>query len=235
MLACIILSSFILVSCGTPIKPVAAAEPWLATAPQTRQAVLDTLAAEGSTPARNDALPLLHKAQDEIAQNSPQSRAAAIDDAYDAALLLINRRIDPALTARTFDGFLLPLLPDASSDPARYDGRRLLLKTAATVYGTAGQTDRQLAVLMLLRHEAGSNENLQDWVSLQLSAIYARRKQYAPAVDALQAVKTRVMMGPVVSFEELQRKADAQNISRKKPAHAKPSHAKPHKKGLAHR
>lgn len=58
------------------------------------------------------------------------------------------------------DGFLLPLLADASPDPARYDGRRLLLKTAAVVCGTVGQTDRQLAALMLLRWEAGSNENL---------------------------------------------------------------------------
>ena len=219
-------------------KPVSAAqqlvsaEPWLSKASQTRLDILTELASKAGQPPYDKALPLLQKAQAELAQTDPKSRSAAVDDAYDAALLVITQTQDHALAARLFDGFLLPALRFASPDPGRYDGRLHLLKTAVSVYGQAGLPDRQLAALRLLRQEAGDNENLQDWVNLQFSAIYAQRGQYGPAADALTAVQTPAMMGPVSSFETLEQKSEEQKQEQEQQAasaktrSAKLAHAK---------
>ena len=205
-----------------------AAQPWLAGAAQTRQAVLAALVPQAKQPPYDKALPLLQHAQAELVSPDPKAHAAAVDDAYDAALMVMTQTDNHALAARLFDGFLLPALPFASPDPARYDGRLHLLKTAVSVYGQAKMPQRQVAVLTLLRREAAGNENLQDWVSLQCSAVYAQRGQYAPAVAALEAVKTPVMMGPVAAYEQLAQKADAQKANAEKQA-AKPVKTHPAK------
>jgi len=190
-------------------QKAALAEPWLATAAETRRDVLAELAPNAAQSPYDKALPLLQKAQAELAQTDADAHASAVDDAYDAALSVMP--LSPALAARLFDGFLLAALRYASPDPARYDGCLHLLKTAVSVYGQAGLPDRQLAALRLLQQEAGTNQNLQDWAKLQLAAIYTQRGQYVPAMDALDAVQTPAMRGPVAAVPGLQQKfADQQ-------------------------
>ncbi len=199
---------------GKPIAPVTrqptveAAQPWLLTATQTRATVLAELAPKATQTPYDKVLPLLQKAQSEIAQGTPESKKTALGDAYDAALSVVAHTDDHALAARLFDGFVLPLLPFASTNPALYNGRLLLLKTAVGVYGQAEMPDRQLAALRLLRPLAADNENLADWVNLQFASIYARRGQYQPAMDALSAVKTPGMMGPTAALPVLEQKQE---------------------------
>ena len=185
-----------------------AAQPWLLTATQTRQSVLTELAPKAAQMPYDRVLPLLQKAQAEIAQGTPDAKTAALGDGYTAALAVVAHTEDHLLAARLFDGFILPLLPFASTDPARYDGRLLLLKTAVGVYGQAEMPDRQLAALNLLRRDVGDNENLADWVNLQYASIYARRGQYQPAMDALSSVKSPGMMGPTASLPVLEQKQE---------------------------
>ena len=191
-----------------PAASPEAAQPWLLTATRTRQSVLAELAPKATQTPYDRVLPLLQKAQAEIAQGTPDAKKAALGDSYTAALAVVAHTDDHLLAARLFDGFILPLLPFASSDPARYDGRLLLLKTAVGVYGQAEMPDRQLAALKLLRRDVGDNENLADWVNLQYAAIYARRGQYQPAMDALSAVKSPGMMGPTASLPVLEQKQE---------------------------
>ena len=212
-----------------PAASPEAAQPWLTTATQTRASVLAQLAPKAAQTPYDKALPLLQKAQAEIKQGTPDAKTAALGDAYDAALAVIAHTDDHLLAARLFDGFVLPLFPFASSNPALYNGRLLLLKTAVGVYGQAGMPDRQLAALRLLRPLAADNENLSDWVNLQFATIYAGRGQYQPAMDALSAVKSPGMMGPTAALPVLEQKQeDEQDEKKSKAAKAAAltSHAK---------
>ncbi len=190
------------------------AEPWLATARRTRTDVLAQLAPRASQPPYNKILPLLTRAQAELQRPLLSEKRSGIGDAYDAALLILTQTQDRVLAARLFDGFLLASLRFASPGPALYDGRRHLLKAAFGAYQQAGQEDRQLAVLRLLRREAQGDENLSDWVSLQFAAVYAHRGQYQPAMDALNAVQSPGMSGGTASLPDLQMKLDDQELKR---------------------
>ena len=213
-----------------PAASPEAAQPWLLTATRTRQSVLTELVPKAAQTPYDRVLPLLQKAQAEIAQGTPDAKKAALGDSYTAALAVVAHTQDHVLAARLFDGFVLPLLPFASADPARYDGRLLLLKTAVGVYGQAEMPDRQLAALKLLRPEAADNENLEDWVNLQYASIYARRGQYQPAMDALSSVKSPGMMGPTASLPVLEQKQEEEQdklkTAKAKKAAALSSHAK---------
>ena len=188
--------------------PPAPAEPWLAGAALTRQKVLNELAPKAKQPPYDKVLILLTRTQKELALPDPDAKRAAIDDAYDAALLVQTKTDDPALTARLFDGFLMPALPFARTDPTFYDSRRQLLKAAFGAYQKAGQEDRQLAALRLMQKEAGDDENFSDWVNLQFASLYAHRGQYEPAMDALGAVKSPGMMGSTAFLPAMQQKME---------------------------
>lgn len=213
---CLALSALLLCLSGptsarqpAAVKPqptVEATHPWLLTATQTRASVLAELAPKIAQTPYDTVLPLLQKSQAEIAQSTPDAKKAALGDAYDAALSVVAHTDNHLLAARLFDGFILPLLPFASPNPVFYNSRLLLLKTAVGVYGQAEMPDRQLAALRLLRPLAADNENLSDWVNLQFAAVYARRGQYQPAMDALSAVKSPGMMGPTAALPVLEQK-----------------------------
>ncbi len=183
-------------------------EPWLLTASATRAKVLAELARKAKQPPYDQILPLLTKSQTELALPDPDGKRAAIDDAYDAALLVQTKTLDHALAARLFDSFLLPALPFARTDSTFYDSRRQLLKSAFGAYQQAGLEDRQFAALRLMQMEAGADENFSDWVNLQFASLYAHRHQYEAAMDALGAVKSPGMMGSTAFLPAMQQKME---------------------------
>lgn len=208
----VILSLIVLFS---PSACAAAPEPWLPTAARTRQEVLTDLLPKAKMPPYDKVLRLLTQAQAELAEADPDKKLGSVDDAYDAALLIQTKTTDHALAARLFDGFILPSLRFARADPTFYDSRRQILKAAFGAYQQAGQDDRQIAVLVLLRREAAEDENFLDWTNLQLASLYAHRGQYKPAIEALEAVQTPGMMGSKAYLPALRQKLEEQQVQEK--------------------
>ena len=130
------------------------------------------------------------------------------------------------MTARIFDGFLLPALRFAPTQPAYQTSRKNILRSAFTLYQETTQDDKAQTVLLLMR-ESPLDQNTKDWTSLQLGAEYASTDQLGKAIAVLKTVQSPSMKGSVAFLPVLRQERDDQNPNAPVSQAIKANHSKP--------
>jgi len=178
----------------SPVTPDPLLVPWLLSGQEDRDSLLTDLKAKPAQAPTDRILFLLMQAQASLRKPALANKQAALDKAYDAALISQNQAHDDELTARIFDGYLMPALRFAQPQPAYQTSRQSLLKAAFTAYQQNEEEVKEEAVLRLLLRCA-ADQNTKDWANVQIAALYVHQENDPKAIAALKSVRSPGMKG----------------------------------------
>ncbi len=178
--------------------------PWLLAGKDDRDSLLADLRARPAQAPTARTLALLTQAQASLLKPALDDKRAALDAAYRAMLAAQTQAHDDDVTARIFDGFLIPALRFAPTQPAYLTSRQSLLKAAFTAYQQTSQEVKEESVLRLLLRCAG-DQNTRDWANVQMAALYVHQENDPKAIAALKAVHSPGMRGSAVFIPALRR------------------------------
>ncbi len=187
-----------------PATPDTLLTPWLLAGQEDRDRLLADLQAKPAQAPADRILSLLTQAQASLRKPALADKRAALDQAYTAALAAQGQAHDDELTARIFDGFLLPALRFAQPQPAYLTSRQSLLKAAFTAYQQTGEEVKEESVLRLLLRCAG-DQNTKDWANIQIAALYVHQENDPKAIAALKSVRSPGMKGSAAFVPALRR------------------------------